>query len=477
MFFSFAKNKGMKKSTKILLIIYIIILVPALIFGKYIFQAIEATGNTFNFNFNLYSIIGLVLNLIAMIFGTILFFLFINSLSFDKAIFFSSLPLIIVYGAVMFMLAQLSTYQNQTAKTVSNLLNITADNQYNTVLWAILITLVFVIALFFNYLFLCKPVGKVEKIVNRLSDGRVREEKLRVGGVKQFHNIEYGLNKINNNYREKDKSLKAIKLEAKKFVPKQFFKFLGKNNISELELGNQVKKNATTMLVKLVGVSKGDNMSLEESFNFVNSYVHVVSPLVRKFNGFIDKYLGEGLLAVFGSPQDALDCSHAMSRAINIKNRQNKTLPNVDLRVSIINGEVVFGVIGEEEHKIPTIVSDIVVSLEKFDNIASLISARVVFSKHVLDSLPLGYKFAYRHVGEVSLHENVESLVFEDIEVYPRDKSSLMIKTKHAFEKGVMFYSNGEYEKACSFFEEVLQTNSADKCAYIYFNKSKDKIS
>ena len=476
MFFSFAKNKNMKKSTKVLLIIYILFLIPTIIFGKYLFEAISPTGSAFSFDFNTYSIIALVLNVITMILGTILFFRFINSLAVDKAIFFSSIPLLLVYGVIIFLLAQLPAYDNVAAKSASNLLNISADNNYNTILWAVLVTLVFTAMLFFNFFILCKPVGRVEKIVDRLGDGKVREERLKVGGVKQFHNIEHGLNKINNNYRQKDKTLKAFKLESEKFIPKQFFRFLGKNNISQLELGHQVKKNATTMLIKLVGVSREAHMSLEENFQFVNSYVNVISPLIRKFGGFIDKYLGEGILAVFSTSQDALDCVHTLSRAINIKNRQNKSLPNVSLRASISNGEVSFGIIGEEERKIPTIISDVIVNLEKLDEIARLVGAKAVFTKSVIDQLPLHYRFIYRYIGDLTLNSS-KVIIFEDLEALPKDKSKHLIKTKAIFEKGVMLYSNGEYEKALTYLEEALKVNASDKCAYVYFNKCKEKLS
>ena len=52
------------------------------------------------------------------------------------------------------------------------------------------------------------------------------------------------------------------------------------------------QKNATLMLVKLAGIDNINHLSLEENFNFLNSYLNVVSPVVRRFSGFIDKYLG-----------------------------------------------------------------------------------------------------------------------------------------------------------------------------------------
>ncbi len=473
---AFAKNKNMKKLTKILLILFVLVTIPALVMGKSIFNGISPTDKGFSFNFDTQAIIAIVLAAISFALGTYLYIRFIISQPVDKAIFFSSLPLVVLYGFSLFMLAEISAFNNPLAVSIRNILNLSTENLYNTVLWAILLTLVFIGLLFLNCFVFCKPIAKVERIVSRLGDGKVKDENLKIGGVKQFNSIEHSLNKINNNYRSKDRSLKTINLEAQKFIPKQFFKFLGKSNIQELELGNQVKKVASSMLVKLIGLESKGNMTLEENFNFVNAYIHVISPLIRKFGGFIDKYNGEGVTAVFGQAEDAIDCSHAIIRAINVKNRQNKSLPNVEQRISIMTSEVIFGIVGEEEHKMPTIISNVTGVLEKLDEVCRIMNAKIVFTKSSLDSLPLNYKFLYRHIGKLSVNENKEVIIFEDFEILPKDISAQLIKSKAYFERGVILYEEGSIENALELFSQSLKICPRDKGCYIYYNRAKEKV-
>ncbi len=466
----------MKKSTKVFLILFVLTSIPAIVLGKFVIGGIVPTENGFTFNFGERAIIGLVLAVLSNIFGFILFYRFIMSRPMHYAIFFSSLPLFLIYGLSIFLLVEATSFNSQTASSVRGLLNLSTDNAYNTILWAILLTIIFIILMFINFFLLCKPLGRVEKIVARLGDGRVRENKLKIGGGKQFNNIEHALNKINSNYRTSASEIKQANLEAQKFVPKQFIKFLGKNSIAELELGNQVKKTVTLMSVKLVGLDNSARMSLEENFNFLNSYLNVVSPIVRRFGGFVDKYFGEGVLAVFGKTENAIDCAHAIVRAVNVKNRQNKSLPNVDERISIVTSQVIFGIVGEEERKIPTIVSPINGELEKVDTICKLMNAKVVFSHSSLDTLPLGYKFAYRHIGSITLAENSKTLLFEDLEVLPRDKSAPLLKSKAIFERGILCYEKGDYEEACECFAEALRLAPNDKGCYVYYNRAKEKV-
>ena len=88
----------MKKSTKILLIIFIVTLLPGIIFGKSIINGISVVENKFAFNFDLGAIVGLVFIGINIILGMILFFRFLASLPLDKVLFFSTVPLVLIYG-------------------------------------------------------------------------------------------------------------------------------------------------------------------------------------------------------------------------------------------------------------------------------------------------------------------------------------------------------------------------------------------
>lgn len=475
-FLLLAKDKDMKKSTKIILIIFIAVTVPALVLGGSLFSAIVPTDNGFTFNFDTKAIIALILFVASIILGIYLYWRFLLALSLDKVLFFSSIPLFLIYGATMFLITDLSNINSPFAASFRSLLNISTDNAYNTILWAILVSLVFIAILFFNYIIICRPFNKVEKVISRLGDGRVREEKLNIGGGKQFKNIEHGLVKINNKYRENDKSLKNANLETQKFVPKQFFKFLGKGNITELELGHQVKKYATLVCIKLEGINNKDSLSLEDNFNILNSYLNVIAPLVRKFNGFIDRYLGDGIIAVFPNAENAINCSLAIIRAMRIENRSNKKLTAVKERISILSGEVIFGIVGDEERKIPTIVSNETSLLEKMDEIVSYMSSKMVFTKSVIDNLPLNYKLVYRYIGSLNMDEFKEVMLFEDLEVYSKEETVRLIKNKGLFERGVIFYNNGEYQKAMDYFRENLKSNPNDKGGYIYFNKTKEKL-
>ena len=468
----------MRTSTKIYLVLTIALNVAGFFLGGYLLSAIVPTGSGFVFNFTALSWVALAIIILANIFGGILFFRFLKTQRLANSIFFSTFPLTLVYGVFMVYITSVKQMSDITSQSVRATLNITQDaNSYNNLLWAGLGTLVYLVLLFVIVLFACRPLSKVQHATEKLGDGRMKVDDFKVGGGKQFQEIENSLNKINYTFKEKENKIRQTNLEAQKFIPKQFFKFLGKNSIEELELGNQVKKNATTLFCDLKSATNiSRSLSLEENFNYINSYLKVVAPLVRKFDGFIDKYLGDGVLAVFARAQDAIECAHAILRAIDVKNKSQKNLPNIDARLSVNTGEIIFGIVGDEERKSPTIISDIVNLASKMEEINLYIGTKLLIAKNSLNELPQNFEFDYRYTGALSLEDGTQIPLFESLNYYPKNKREKLKKLKNKFESGVRAYNEKNYAEAKELFEGVLKFAPDDKPSYIYFNKASEKL-
>lgn len=465
-FFCFAEINNMKKSTKILLVVYVVITIGAVIFGRYIFSSLSVVNEKINFDFNAYSISALVLNAISFVLGNILFFRFIKSLPLDRAIFFSSAPLVVTYGVSMFFLSGLVTYKNDMAITLSSALNISQENNYNTILWAVLITIVFIAILFMNYFLLSRPVGRVERVVARLGDGKIKQEKIKIGGISQFHNIEHSLNKINGNYLSKEHSSRKVEGQN---LSKNMWRFFDKNDISQIEKGQKIRKNASILFLKLYG--KNNSNDMKENFHLANSYLNSVCPIIQRYGGFIDNFFGDGLLAVFSSSVKTLECVKTLAKTMCNFNRKNKANIKIKLKTILTSCMVDFSFISGK----PTIVSDELSFLLKIEHATKTMHVGAIFTKSLLDQLPLEYKFAYRYIGTINIEEN-KHFLFQNLEVLPRDRQRMLLKTKNTFEKGVEFYKSGVWERAKIYFENVLRCDSSDGCAYIYFNNCKEKI-
>jgi adenylate cyclase len=85
-----------------------------------------------------------------------------------------------------------------------------------------------------------------------------------------------------------------------RFVPDEYLEFLGKQSIVDFQLGDHVSKEMAIMFSDLRSfTTMAEQMTPQENFNFINNYLQQISPEIRKHNGFIVKYMGDGLMAVF----------------------------------------------------------------------------------------------------------------------------------------------------------------------------------
>lgn len=471
-------NKDMRTSTKILIVITIILFIPNLFLTKYLLAAVVPTGEGFQLNFTPLAWVSLAFQILYNVFFTILFIRFLKTQRLSNMIFFSLAPLTLAYGAFMVYIVAVKNMNGLMAESIRATLNIqTQETSYNNFLWAGLATLIYLVLLFVIVLFSCRPLSKIEHITQKLGDGRIKNDDFKIGGGKQFKEIEHSLNKINYNYKEKENKIKQTNLATQKFIPKQFFKFLGKSSIEELELGNQVKKNATTLFCDLKSSTDiSRTLSLEENFNYINSYLKIVAPLIKRYNGFIDKYLGDGVLAVFSKSENAIECAHAILRAIEIKNKSQKDFPVIDARISINTGEVIFGIVGDEERKSPTIISDAVNLASKMQEINLYIDTKLLVSKQSLNELSPKFDFSYRYTGNLSLDGGGQISLFESLDYYPKNKREKLKKLKNKFESGVRAYNEKKYEEAKEIFTSILQQVSDDKPSFVYFNKASEKL-
>lgn len=463
----------MKKWTKNLLVLFVATLIPALIFWRDILSSFKPTGTTFEVAFSVKAIVGLCFMAVSLILGIILYTKFLLSLSLDKVLFFSSFPLLILYGFVIFVIASIGTMEGELASTLRTILNITDTASYNTVLWSILVTIILVLLLFLNYIIICRPLTKAERIVLRLGDGLVKDDRLCIGGGKQFEVIEHGLNKINSNYKEKQYSIKDIDIYSP--LPKHFYKFLGKSNVERLQRGEIVKQNAIVLCVCLSSLNDSQSLSLEDNFGLVNSFLNVISPIIRKFGGYIDKFTGDSIIGVFTKASDGIKCAQYISRVVEAKNTSKKNMPNIEYHILVGGFDLSYGLENTNGGSYPVILNPLKEDLLRLNEVAVFVGSKIIYTKSCIERLPLDSRVSYRYIGFVSLTGG-KIILYDDLSSKPRHEQRMYSQTKRQFEKGVIAYNQGSFQQAKNIFGQILHALPDDKASYEYFNKCREKL-
>ncbi|MEB3280583.1 MAG: ATP-binding protein [Lyngbya sp.] len=261
-----------------------------------------------------------------------------------------------------------------------------------------------------------------------------------------------------------------------RFVPHDFLRFLGHESIIDVKLGDHVQKEMTVMFSDIRSFTTlSEEMSPRETFDFINRYLSQVSPIIRKHNGFIDKYIGDGIMALFPqSPEDAVKCAIAMQKQVSFYNRQLQQEGKVPINIGIglHTGTLMLGTIGERERMESTVIADAVNLASRLEGLTKQYGAGIIISEKTLSRLSDFQNYGYRFLDRVKVKgKNIAAGVFEIYDGNPKSRQALKIQTKSDFEEAVFLYHRQEFQQAEVILQQVLAVNPEDKAALLYLHR------
>jgi len=261
-----------------------------------------------------------------------------------------------------------------------------------------------------------------------------------------------------------------------RFVPHDFLRFLGHESIVDVKLGDHVQKHMTILFADIRDFTTlSEGMTPEENFNFINSYLSRASPIIRAHNGFIDKYIGDAVMALFPeSADDAVRGAIAMQKRVLLYNehRQNNGYVPIAIGIGLHTGSLMLGTIGSQERMESTVISDAVNLASRLEGLTKLYGAGILISGQTLGYLDDSHNYSYRFVDRVRVKGKQAPVAI--FEVYEGDEEllkQLKTQTKTSFEQAVLLYSQQQFAQAQQIFQEILQINTQDKAAILYIKR------
>ena len=262
-----------------------------------------------------------------------------------------------------------------------------------------------------------------------------------------------------------------------KFVPKELIHSLGRDNILEMQLGDQVKMDMTVFFADIRQFTRlSESMTPQENFKFINSYLARISPFIQKYNGFIDKYIGDSIMALYPkNPDDALKTAIEMMAHIHIYNghRKNSGYNPIKIGVGIHTGSCIMGVIGDGERMQGTVISDAVNLASRIQDVTKMYGANIVISQETFVRLenPLDYNFRFLGKAKVKGKEQTVSL-FEFFDGDTEGQKRLKADTKVDFETAILLFAKQQFAEAVELFQQIVERNPEDQAAVLFLDRS-----
>ncbi|AFZ07793.1 adenylate/guanylate cyclase [Oscillatoria nigro-viridis PCC 7112] len=276
--------------------------------------------------------------------------------------------------------------------------------------------------------------------------------------------------------KAREQELEKLLQAYGRFVPDEFLQFLGKQSIVDFQLGDHVSKEMAIMFSDMRSfTTMAEQMTPQENFDFINNYLQQISPEIRKHNGFIVKYIGDGVMAVFpDGVDDAIQAGIVKLEQLQKYNQSRKINGDIPLKIGIgIHvGDTMVGIIGDVNRMQADALSDHVNLTARLEGLTKYYGVSLLISGDAVQRLSQPEKYHIRFLDRAIVKGRQEAItVCEVLDVEVEPVRSLKIKTLPIFEEGLQEYSQGNFAKAIVCFEQIVALNPDDKPSQLYLKR------
>lgn len=249
-----------------------------------------------------------------------------------------------------------------------------------------------------------------------------------------------------------------------RFVPAEFLNLLGKKSITDVQLGDQIERESTVMFSDIRGFTPlSENMTPQQNFNFINSYLSQMTPIIRKYHGFIDKYIGDAIMALFPTQaDDAVQAAIAMLKQLVRYNQGRKRAgyDAIQIGIGLNTGDLMLGTVGDQERMDGTVISDTVNLASRVEGMTKVYGVSLLISETTYFQLHDPNTYAIRIIDQVQAKGKAEPVtVFEVFDGDAPRMIDLKQQSLMLFKQGFKLYHQAKFAGATSLFSDVLQVN------------------
>ena len=322
----------------------------------------------------------------------------------------------------------------------------------------------------------CTPLinqGKLQGIVyleNNLTTGAFTRERmalLRTLSTQAAISIENA--QLYNN-------ITTLNTAYERFVPSQFLSFLEKQSIVDVELGDQVEREMTVLFSDIRDFTTiSERITPAENFAFINEYLGYMEPKIQKYGGFIDKYIGDAIMALFANSADAaVQGAIAMLEQLKQYNqvRQQRNREPIRIGIGLHTGKLILGTVGGLNRMDGTVIGDSVNLSSRVEGLTKTYGVSLLITDKTWERLNDSLEYDLRFIDNVKAKgKNKAVSLFEIFSADPLELREAKTATKEKFEMAVLLYHKHSFQEAARLFQECLDYHQGDRAARSYLER------
>ena len=311
------------------------------------------------------------------------------------------------------------------------------------------------------------------------------------------------------------------------FVPEQLLGRIAPKGIESIQLGNVTEEELTILFCDIRGFTAiAESQAARETFEWLNAFFTKMNDCITSHSGFIDKYLGDAIMAVFDKPNshamDAIQAVVAMQESLqefNInRHKYNLEFP-VNIGTGINTGIGMIGTLGSDRRMDSTVIGDVVNTASRLENLTKIYGCQIIISESAIvharefingisqnsnskESLLLkcdlevetpesiiatsgataakgdlpSNNYYYRWIDRVTPRGKQQAIEIYEIWAASSPDSEAKQLTQALFDKGIQGWQSEKFVAALGYFQQLIEQNPADTIVSFYINRCHEKL-
>jgi class 3 adenylate cyclase/FixJ family two-component response regulator len=260
-----------------------------------------------------------------------------------------------------------------------------------------------------------------------------------------------------------------------KFVPSQFLQVLNIRECEQIKLAQCVERDMSVMFSDIRSfTSLSEKMTPQENFLFINSYLSHMGPVIRYHNGFIDKYIGDAIMALYEKTDEAVQA--AISMLVNLveynHGRERAGYLPIAIGIGLNTGSLMLGTVGEHDRMQTTVIGDTVNLAARVESLTKTYHTPVLITEHTLRNLDTPERFVMRLIDRVTVKGKTQPVtVFEVLDTIPAQLGEPKVIIAELFEEALQCYYAKAFETAEILLKKCLTQCPTDQASQIYLER------
>jgi adenylate cyclase len=224
-----------------------------------------------------------------------------------------------------------------------------------------------------------------------------------------------------------------------------------------------------------------EKLEATEVVSLLNAYFETMVEAVFNFEGTLDKFIGDALMAVFGAPlplenhawmsvQSALDMRRRLAE-FNQK-RYHTAQPQIRIGIGISSGEVVSGSIGSQKRMDYTVIGDGVNISSRLEGVTKEYGCDIILSQYTYELCR--DRIWVRELDWICVKGKTQPIgIFELIGDRSQALDSATLEFLELYQAGRSAYTAADFQKSMRYFEQAQRLRESDQAVAIHLERAR----